>query len=403
MNIKKTLAFFGIVALLCGGTTPVFAQKDLTKFLKQLWGPKKLFFNRSPSLKQTFPKINWQALDNMAFAQVSTQQVLSAATPLFMPKVSVDVPRPLLPAPQKIKRAVFTLQYDPKTHGKGSAFAVKIDGQVWGVTARHVLDDIGRSPYMSLKTPAGQELFFQVFSVREGNVHGADIAVFRIPPQALDYITPLQPDYVLPSPEEQVQSAGFSHGNFGWFPRVDVLFASNHRILARYENFPVRSGYCGSPVLKNGKVMGVFVGIMPQELAQTAAWFSLVSNSFPTPIHSFTQIVPISWVLRLVRQEKSGLPIESTVPVKVLGKTIAWLHPDENIVSIQQIRNGNLIKTIPAYPFMNYSHLEAFLEIQPLDRIYVTIQQGDRSSSRKRIFVYELDTASGKVTHTERK
>ena len=401
-SCRKILVIL-LAAFLTGGATPAYAQKNLPKVLKQLFFPKKTLFASLFPRRQPLPGVNWHGLEPIAFAQLSTQQALRAAAPLFDPPASTYAPRPLLPAPKTIRQAVFTLQQSPQSHGKGSAFAVEIDGQIWGVTARHVLDDIGRSPFMALSTPDGKQQLFQVFSAREGNILGADVAIFRIPAEALPYVKPLKPDYRLPSAQETVQSAGFSHGNFGWFPQVDVLFASSHRILARYDTFPVRSGYCGSPILHRGKVLGVFVGITPNETAQKTEWFSLLSPSFSGKIHSFTRIAPMSWVRRLTLQERPGSHAPEGAPLKLFGKTVALLHPDETVQSVVLVRDGILVSKVPAYPFMNYNHLEAFLDVRPNDQITVVVQKGDRSSSQRKLLLHTLDLASGTISHKERK
>ena len=52
---------------------------------------------------------------------------------------------------------------------------------------------------------------------------------------------------------------------------------------------------------------------------------------------------------------------------------------------------------------MDYNHLERFLDVGPEDVIRVVVQQGDRSSSKRRTFWYEWDVASGTLVRTERK
>ena len=400
MKIQTGLASIGMAALLLTGINPpAYAQKNIPKVLHKLLLQKKLV--SQPNLKKDL-HLNTKALDAITFSKISNQGGFRSVAPLFRPNFSLFAPRPLQPPPALIRRAVFTLRYDPQSRGSGSAFAVMINKEVWGVTARHVLDDIGRSPFMSVNDKSGKPVFFQIHSVREGNIHGADIAIFRIPPKARAFITPLKPDYQLPQANSFVQSAGFSHGNFGWFSHVGVLFASKHRILARYEDFPILSGYCGSPLLKNGKVIGVFTGIFPAETAQKADWFKLLSREFKTPINSFNHIVPIDWVRMLVQETQHTNSIEGT-PLKFLGKTLGLLHTDENVHSIQQLRNGVLIKTIYAYPFMDYNNLERFLDIAPTDMIRITLHKGDRSSSRKKVIRYDWDIATEKIERNEEK
>lgn len=399
MKAGRLTKFYILAALFAGGLCPAaHAQKNLQQLLKNLLPAKA----SQHSVEQMLRQATRQSLEAVAFSKISNAGAVQSAAPLFAPNFALAALRPLKPAPAEVRRAVFTLQYSPDSRGKGSAFAVEIDGQVWGVTARHVLDDISRSPYISINNSRGKPIFIQVNSVREGNVHGADVAIFRIPSKLLVYITPLQPDYDLPPARTTAQSAGFSQGIFGWFNHVEVLFSSSHRILARYQDFPVRSGYCGSPFLVDGKAAGVFVGITPRDTSKTASWNTLFDGVFNTPINDFSQIVPIAWVRRLVKEAQNE-PGPSGAPLKLLGNTLGILHPDEQVQAIQQLRGGRLVKTVDAYPFMDYNHLERFLDIGPEDVIRVVVQQGDRSSSRRRVFWYEWDVPTGALTRTEKK
>lgn len=399
MKAGRLTKFCLLAAWLCCGVCPAaHAQKNLQQLLKNLL-PSKATHH---SVNQLIGQVSRQSLEAVAFSKISNAGAVQSAAPLFAPSFTLSALRPLKPAPANVRRAVFTLQYSPQSHGKGSAFAVEIDGEIWGVTARHVLDDIGREPYISVTNSQGKPMFVQVYSVREGNVHGADIAVFRIPSKLLLYITPLQPDYELPPAHTIAQSSGFSYGIFSWFNHVEVLFSSEHRILARYQDFPVRSGYCGSPFLVDGKAAGVFAGITRSDVSTRASWKTLLDGVFNLPINDFSQIVPIAWVRHLVQDARHGRGPHGT-PLKLLGHTIGILHPNEQVQSIQQLRGGRLFKTVDAYPFMDYKHLERFLDVGPEDVIRVVVQQGDRSSSKRRVFWYEWDVPSGKLTRTEKK
>ncbi len=379
-----------------GWGQPAYAQKQLDKILQKL-----------SSLEEKSVRSSWgrwlvkpsTTLIKASVAGLSRHRALAAVSPLFSQELPSTGPRPLLPAPTTIRKGVFTLQETPKTHGKGSAFAVMIDGTAWGVTARHVLDDIGRSPVLSVTDEQGKEKFFQVYSLREGNVHGADIALFRIPQEALAYIHPFEPDYTLPKAHSSIQSAGFSHGFFSWFPKIDVLFASDHRILTNYQDYPIRNGYCGSPLLRNGKVIGVFTGVVTPETAQKSAWYPMISPTGSITISPFNHAVPVEWVRILVRQQ----PSSGGITLRFAGETLGLLHPDENIHSIQQLREDRLHKTFSAYPFMDYAHLERFFEIEPGDIFRIIIHKGDRSSSKRSRYWYEWNSQTHTVTRTEAK
>ena len=384
---KRALALALICA--CCLAVPASAQKNLSGIFKDL---KITHALRARWFNRVRFQLNNRLLTVSARSQAANALALKLTVPLLRANVSVPPkPRPLLPAPQNIRRAVFTLQHSPQTHGKGSAFAVKINGKVWGVTAKHVLNDIGRDPYIELFDETGKPFYTQVSIVKEGHLRGADVAIFKIPSQLEKYIVPLVPDEKLPSPLAAAQSAGFSRGNFAWFNKIDVLFSSTHRVLARYQDFPVLNGYCGSPLLVNGKAAGVFVGIVGNTNTQRADWRALLNHK---PINDFNQIVPIQWVRRLVEQVETPGQSVGTL-VRVLGRPITHLTPEEAVVQIQQFKNGRLYKQIPAYPFMDYLHLERFLDIESTDKIRVVIQKNERPGVRPTVRWYDLDIATG--------
>ena len=378
-----------VLACACFLTGPAFAQGKLPGVFKD--------FKITHALRaRWFNKVRFQVNNRLLTVPTRSQAANTLARRLITPLLRTSVlapaePRPLLPAPKNIRQAVFTLQHSPQTHGKGSAFAVTINGKMWGVTAKHVLNDIGREPYIELFDENGKPFYTQITTLKEGHLRGADIAIFKIPEELGKYIVPLEPDEKLPSPRHPAQSAGFSHGNFAWFTKIDVLFSSTHRILARYQDFPVLNGYCGSPLLVNGKAAGVFVGIVGNTNTQRAAWRALLDHK---PINDFNQIVPIQWVRRLAEQaETPGQPVGTLV--RVLGRPITHLTPDEAVLQIEQFRNGRVWKQIPAYPFMDYLHLERFFDIEANDKIRVVIQKNGQPGTRPAELRYDLDITTG--------
>lgn len=338
--------------------------------------------NRLPAI----PAVRLPALVDATHVSLLSLRLKPLLSPRVTPRI---IPPNLMLPPKPVRDAVFTLQARPDSHGKGSAFAVLIDGKAWGVTARHVLDDVGRSPYISIQPHGKKPLFFQVNSAAEGNVNGADVAVFRLPEEVLPYIKPLPSSFSLPKVNSYAQSAGFSRGNFGWHPAVEILFASKHRILARYEDMPILSGYCGSPFIVNGKVVGVFVGKKIASEFIHADWFFMLSKYTRNPsIPSFAQVVPLDWVRMLVHKAEHQ-PVQN-IKLYLQKHKIAELAPDEFIRTIYVLGNNNILQTVSAYPFMDYKHLEYFLRLDGADRVRLIVQKGDRFTARPKELVYEF-------------
>lgn len=305
--------------------------------------------------------------------------------------------------PATIRRSVFTVQSTPQSKHKGSAFAVNIDGRIWGVTARHVRDDIGFSPYMTFPGPDGTTLAFPIEPVKEGSVGGADVSLFSIPPEAQELLLPLELADELPSAHDILASSGFAHGNFLSQPDREVLFASQHRILTRYVSFNAQeSGYCGSPLMLNGKVAGVHVGSLMGDKHQTAAWFNGTLGQFNAPAQDVSLAVPSFWLRHLAKQAQRQYTRQDGVPLVFNGRQIEVLAPGESINFIMQLRDGRVIKNLPRYPFMDFEHLENFFDILPGDSFRMEITRKDAYSSLH-IHWYEWDLQSETIRITRRK
>lgn len=374
MNMR-ILPFIILFAACFGPASSVCTQPLLSKEARRIVGS---FVRVSPKVSSA----HIQQLHNMA-AKVATQNRMEPLRIGTEKVLSLESPKPLPPI--NINRSVFTLSSHPESKHKGSAFAIEIDGKVWGVTARHVMDDVGRSGYMEILNDELVPQFGPIIPSVEGHIDGADIALFEIPENLKSFLHPLQPQENLPlDVYTPLSSAGFGHGNFTWLTDRNVLFSSEHRILMQDVPFSNRSGYCGSPLLLDGKVVGVHMKTWNGNT--TPEWKGkTVGKDFE--IQSFTQAVPVSWITRLARQAQGEKSLGALL--RFNGSPIGFLAPNETITSIVQIRQDRLLKTIPAYPFMDYSFLERFFTIEEGDVFRINIQKGDRISSSQKNFWYE--------------
>lgn len=342
---------------------------------------------------------------------VSAERILKQAsalrTPMQVAPLLKTPPSPFLKPqviPATIRRSVFTVQSTPSSKHKGSAFAVKIDGKVWGATARHVRDDIGTSPYMTIPGPQGEELTFPIFPAKEGCNAGVDLSLFHIPDEAQELLLPLELADELPSAHDILGSSGFAHGNFLSQPFREVLFASQHRILTRYVSFNLQeSGYCGSPLMINGKVAGVHVGSLMEEQHKMADWFNETLGPLNAAVQDVSLAVPAFWLRHLARQAGEGAAAPQGVPLLFNGVEITRFQAHESINFIMQLRNGRVLKTLPRYPFMDFTHLENFFDILPGDSFRMEINPGSRSYSPRQKIWYEWNSDGTNVTQTVRR
>ncbi len=309
---------------------------------------------------------------------------------------------PLIPL--SIHRSVFTIQATETSKHKGSAFAITINGKVFGVTARHVLDDVGRSPFITVPGPQGEDVIFPVEPLKEGNSHGADLALFSIPRTAQELLIPLELADEIPAAYDILSSSGFAHGNFLSQPERVVLFASQYRILTKFVSFNMSpNGYCGSPLLHRGKVVGVHIGSMAANKIQSADWFAGTLRQFDAPVHDLSLAVPSFWLRKLASQAAGTYTAEQGVPLIFKNVEITRLPPDANINFIMQLRNGRVINTLPRYPFMDFTSLENFFEIEPGDVFRMEINQRNAAFAKNQLVWYEWDADSGRIINILKK
>jgi len=352
-----------------------------------------------PAAVKNLPRAAAQ-VNRRAASTALRQHALRAVMPLLRISNSVP-PKEANPIPASIRRSVFTVQSTPDSPHKGSAFAVKIDGRVWGVTARHVRDDIGAAPYMTVPGPDGKPLLFPVEPVKEGAAAGADVSLFNIPQEAQELLLPLELADELPAAHAVLASSGFAHGNFLSQPTREVLFASRHRILTRYVPFHAQAGgYCGSPLLENGKVSAIHVGSLSGEKHQTAAWFHETLGRFNAPAQDISLAVPAFWVRLLARQAAGAYTQDQGVPLLFNGMEIMRLQTDESIQSLMQLRGGRVLKTLPRYPFMDFEHLETFFDVLPGDEFRLEVQAGNKNYPSRQTYWYEWREGENRVAKT---
>lgn len=340
-------------------------------------------------------------IERAAVSAALNRTTVHSVLPLLK-TIPADAPIPAEhPVPPSIRSTVFTVQSTPQSKHKGSAFAVNIDGHVWGVTARHVMDDIGHTPFMTFPGPDGKDVILPAVPSKEGSAAGADVALFEIPPQALEYLVPLELAEDLPGVYSTLSSFGFAHGNFLAQPVRKVLFASDYRILTEYVSFNSQgNGYCGSPLLLDGKVAGVHIGSLSAQKHSSASWFANTLGTFNAPVHDLSIAVPAHW-LRQLAQQAQGNAAQGTALV-FNGLEISRLLPGEHIRFIMQLRDGKRLWELPLYPFMDYSHLENFFDVRPGDVFRMEVSKTNPNLPGRRTVWYEWDM-QGNIKETIRK
>lgn len=314
---------------------------------------------------------------------------------VFLPPLPISLTlKPVTPIPTQQQRQVFQVQQGPVAHSTGSAFALEIDGKIWGVTAGHVMRNIRQNPYMVVKNEYGKQISIAISRFYFSNPNASDVALFEIPPDLFPYIDILSPAQELPAVQTVTQSPCFIHGNLSFLPAEEILFAGPHRILLRDQAHRNMSGYCGSPVLAKGKVIGLHVGFYTQQDLQHIHWNSLlhhVSAQQPPAMHI---AVPIEQVALLAR----NITAQTLQPLQVLGHTVAWLTPHNQLYSIELLRGGFVKQVLNLHPFIHFDKLEEFFDLQEGDVLRITILSPKTISQAQAITILDVDIPSGRVT-----
>ena len=295
-------------------------------------------------------------------------------------------------------RQVFQVQRGPVAHSSASAFALEIDGRVWGVTAAHVINNIKQDPYMLIHTDQGKRLSAPIPFHYSAHIKGSDVAIFEIPPQLQRHIEILKPASKLPAVQTATQSPCFVGGNPLYLPSEDILFAGMYRLLLRDQAHCSMSGYCGSPVLVKGEVVAIHVGAFTSEDIQQSTWSELLGNVSANILQSLHVATPVQSVVDLARTFTQGSAYTSGTPLKVMGHSVTRLLPHEYLFSIQLLRAGMLKKTIHTHPFLNFEKLEEFFELEENDVVRLTIVTPKTLSTPATIKVYDVNVSTGEIT-----
>ena len=408
-NGFKFLFTFLAACLSITGALPGYGQRNIGPAVERVVMQKPI----------SVPALSHQA--NLAVRQ--KLQPLFSRTPLLSLK------GPKATFPQELSGAVFQVQKGPLGRSSASAFALEIDGRIWGVTAAHVMSNILIDPYAKVQNPYGKELTAPITSWQstpaklpahaqtkiEHSKHlsapitywysseKTDVAIFEIPAELKPYIQVLRPLQTRPQAQQMATVLGFVQGSPLYLPTEEILFSGPYRLLLRALVRREMTGFCGSPVLVNGQVAGLHVGSSrPQEAKQTY-WYELLRGFFDQDPPSMHLAAPIEAVQLLAREFTSGPSADTGVVMKVLNHPVALLTPREQLYSVQHLRNGLVKNTLYAHPFMDPEKLEQFFELEEEDILRITVFDPKRQNIPAMNHIYEINVSTGQVTRRDKR
>ena len=314
---------------------------------------------------------------------------------LVNPPIYYQLPPSAKPVVFRVLRGLQTLPFST-----ASAFAVEIEGHLFGVTAGHVMQNISQNPYMYFQTQEGRFATEKITSWRISNPMGTDVAVFEIPPKAKAHLQPLPLSTQRAEPLQMSSMAGFSVNEPLWLAKEEILFASSHRLLIRNNFQQNNTGMCGSPVMVNGQVAGVYVGAFPGGAPSAFLWPKLVQEFSSERLPRLHMAAPIENIMPLIHNLMQYNTTDEGILMKVLDHPVAILHPEDDLYSVSLIRNGNVQKIVRAEELTDPEHLEQFLELEENDILRVTIFPRYLNPKHS-ILRYEVNVSSGKVTRVK--
>ena len=298
-----------------------------------------------------------------------------------------------------------------------SAFAVEVNGRIFGVTAGHVMKNIadmeGRRaleerkaqgiygdsdyflPQMRVRTPDGSFISYDISSWRLSNPKGSDVAVFEIPAQMRAYVQPLPIATQRAQPRQIASIAGFAYDKPLWFRAEEILFSTPHRMLLRKSSTGKIDGMCGSPVLVDGKVTGLYVGAYLKGETQLFLWNmprEFYSKKFPDMHYA----APIENIFPLIN-DLTGTRELPTITMQVFGRPVAQLRPEDQLYSIKLFRNNKMEQLTHADQLTDPEHLENLFELQENDILRITVMPHTYTPKKDEVIEYDINVSSGEV------
>ncbi len=268
-------------------------------------------------------------------------------------------------SPPSLAKSTFTLKvskkgqspfrYGEESDASAFVFEEKYQGQtyLWGATASHYFF---QNP--TLKNPqTGEEIPVQF--VAQGHYNMNDVSLFLIPLQLKDQFTPLSLAPHAPQKGEKLLSASYFDDEFHVEKNrvvTDILPTRILTLLTVEKNLS-REGACGGPILnKQGTIVGMHVG----SSAKRQAGF----------------IVPVEHIYEVLQAyHNNGKALR---PFYFNGRQIGNININEYIPHIDVWQGNKKIQEVETYPnrsYLDYNHLETFVDASHADKIVFVVER----------------------------
>ncbi len=272
-----------------------------------------------------------------------------------------------------------------------SATPLMVDGKKELFCATHWAEKIQKDPHVKVTTPSGEVIVAPIKEMYSAHERGLDLTVFRAPEEIEPFITPLEPAESLLEAGTPVNISGFAHESSTLLPEETVLFASPVRYVIQMRNPKMLEGICGGTITDpvTGEAVAIEQGFNYMGSASMAGWFQLLPQEAQENFTDTHLAIPIQNAVAIARAFESGDDSLAAIEIKVLGRPVALLYPDEYILSVWVKRK----KSIFYNPFLNPEKLEEFFNLEPNDVLSFVVE---RAHTGQKIF-YDVNVSTGKV------
>lgn len=364
------------------------------------------------------------AAEAARLSRITNQAMHQQLSALFQPpRIAIADERVAFPPAEK--PIAFRMQRRADSFFPASAFAIQVDGRIFGITAGHVMYNSARLeefkawkakqangenpepfthlPYARFDKGNGEFLTVQISNWQISNIFGTDVAVFEIPQQALPYVQILPVAQTPTRPWQVANVSGYVLDNPFWLPTEEILYASPYRLILRNNTEREITGMCGSPVMVDGKVVGVYVGFHHDFDLQNTALFAFTQSFIQQgkQLPSIHLAAPIALVMPLVDKMLGKSTAADDVVLTAAGHRVAALQPEERVTGVDLIRDNRTVNTVGAQDLTDPEHLEQFLELQENDVLRIHIESYRYDGKPNDTFWYEVNVSSGQVTRKE--
>lgn len=302
-------------------------------------------------------------------------------------------------------RTTFQVQPSNVAFGEtASAFAIKLNGKTWGVTAAHVMRNIRPKPHIKVEVSPHNFKIAPIEKFFVGNPAGADIALFEIPEEVKPHVTVLEPAKQPANMGEKVSIPGFAAGQPLFIANEKILFSNSMRLFIQRTPLEDLTGFCGSPIFgKNNTVLGVYSGFVKKSLLYEHSWFYDIPWEIRDEIPNLHFAIPVENLEIMAKAaEKNSLQAAGKM-MKVFDHPIAPLHLNEYILSVEQFRNGEMIAKVHKNLIVEPKKLEQFFELQENDVLRVILSRPQTKEAPTPYVIYDVNVTTGKVTEVSEK